>query len=84
MMGLPHLFHTAGALPVVLCILIVFFGASLTGMIIFNIELVSKHHIIVIIIIIIIIIIVIIIVTCSIFVLVIIDLNFNYLIHIRN
>ena len=66
-MGLPHLFHTAGALPVVLCILIVFFGASLTGMIILNIELVSKkHHIIIIIVVIIII------VSCSIFVLVII------------
>ena len=70
MMGLPHLFHTAGALPVVLCILIVFFGASLTGMIINNIELVSKkHHIIIIIIIILIN------VTCSIFVLVIIVFN---------
>ena len=69
-MGLPHLFHTAGALPVVLCILIVFFGASLTGMIINNIELVSKkHHIIIIIIIILIN------VTCSIFVLVIIVFN---------
>ena len=79
MMGLPHLFHTAGALPVVLCILIVFFGASLTGMIINNIELVSKkHHIIIIIIIILIN------VTCSIFVLVIIVFNLNYLIHIRN
>ena len=77
MMGLPHLFHTAGALPVVLCILIVFFGASLTGMIINNIELVSKkHHIIVIMItIIIIMIIIVIIFTCSIFVLVIIVFN---------
>ena len=71
-MGLPHLFHTAGALPVVLCILIVFFGASLTGMIILNIELVSKHHIIITIIIIIIINII---VSCYIFVLVITVLN---------
>ena len=31
MMGLPHLFHTAGALPVVVSIVLVFLGASLTG-----------------------------------------------------
>ena len=40
MMGLPHLFHTAGALPVVICILIVFFGASLTGLIKCNMKLI--------------------------------------------
>lgn len=31
MMGLPHLFHVAGILPVVSSILLVFLGASLTG-----------------------------------------------------
>jgi hypothetical protein len=31
MMGLPHLFHVAGILPVVFSIVLVFIGSSLTG-----------------------------------------------------
>jgi hypothetical protein len=31
MMGLPHLFHVAGILPVVVAIVLVFFGSSLVG-----------------------------------------------------
>ena len=32
MMGLPHLFHTAGLLPVISAVILVYLGASLTGM----------------------------------------------------
>jgi hypothetical protein len=31
MMGLPHLFHTAGYVPVITAVILVYLGASLTG-----------------------------------------------------